>query len=267
MMSRTLKEPSRRVRAGQQFKQRVIDALDQDTGVIAVLDGAGVSAGHGSAGASAGDGGTSEPTSPRVHDTFLSHAKTIPWRAFLSPSPAWAALAMVLVLVSGYNYLRTLGYFAPTGEVPIDMAGVVDDVSHDAYLYSRNQQTLEVLTDSPADVREWFSTRLNFPVDAPANLPGGYTMEGVRLWHTVSRLAALVSYETPDGDWIMLFEVSAENVADHGGRMVYGAERHYHAGESYQYTAIAWQDGGVTYALVADLDPERLVEIADSFGP
>jgi len=86
------------VRAGRRFTMRVLDALDREAG-------------------------WSEP--PRAR-------KQMSWRAVLRPSPAWAALALVLVMISGYNYLRTMGYFHPTGEVPINMGRFVEDVGHDA---------------------------------------------------------------------------------------------------------------------------------------
>jgi anti-sigma factor RsiW len=224
------------VRAGDTFKRRIMDAIDREAGEA--------------------------PAS-----IILREKPVFSWRALFRPSPVWAALALVLVLFSGYNYLRTLGYFSPRGEFPADMGRFVDDVGHDAYLYTRQQQTFELLTQSPADVREWFSSRLDFPVDVSATLAGGYRMEGIRLWHTVSRLSALVSYETPQGAWIALFVISADNLADRGEPTVRGDHRLYHVGESYQYNAVAWQEGGVAYALVAQLPPDELVEIAEGFQP
>jgi anti-sigma factor RsiW len=221
------------VRAGRRFTMRVLDALDREAG-------------------------WSEP--PRAR-------KQMSWRAVLRPSPAWAALALVLVMISGYNYLRTMGYFHPTGEVPINMGRFVEDVGHDAFLYSRNDQTLEVLTGSPASVRRWFDTRLDFPVNVPGGLPGGYVLEGARLWHTVSRLSAFARYRTPAGDWVALFLISSDNLADQGARIVQGYGHTYRVGESFQYNAVAWKEGEAAYALVGRLDTDELVRMAEGFRP
>jgi hypothetical protein len=221
------------VRAGKKFTKRVLDALDREAG-------------------------WQEETKER---------KAMSWGALLRPSPVWAALALVLVLISGYNYLRTLGYFSPTAEIPSNMGRFVNDVGHDAFLYSRNDQPLEMLTDSPTRVREWFDTRLDFPVNVPARLSGGYALQGVRLWHTVFRLSAFARYQTPEGGWVALFVISADNLADQGARTVRRDNRTYHVGESFQYNAVAWKKSEIAYALVGQLDAEELVQMAEGFRP
>ncbi len=221
------------VRAGRKFTIRVLDALDREAGW---------------------------PEEPRER-------KTMSWGTLLRPSPAWAVLALVLVLISGYNYLRTIGYFAPTGEVPINMGLFVEDVGHDAFLYSRNDQPLELITGDPARVREWFDTRLDFPVNVPANLHGGYKLEGVRLWHTVSRLSAFARYQTPVGEPVALFVISPDNLADQGARTVRWDARTYHVGESFRYNAVAWKESEFACALVGRLDINDLVRMAEGFRP
>jgi anti-sigma factor RsiW len=221
------------VRAGERFTKRILDALDRETGW------------------------TEETTRRRA----------MSWGALLHPSPAWAALALVLVLISGYNYMRTLGYFSPTREIPANMGLFVDDVGHDAFLYSRNDQPLEIITDSPTRVREWFGTRLDFSVNVPAGLPGGYELAGARLWHTVFRLSAFARYQTPEGEWVALFVISADNLADQGGRTVQRGTHVYHVGESFQHNAVAWKEGEIAYALVGRLDSEELVRMAEGFRP
>jgi anti-sigma factor RsiW len=231
--SESVAASSQKVQAGGDFKRRLLDALD------------------------------GEPAPP----TSAGSRRPFSWGVLLRPSPVWAAAALVLVLISGYNYLRTLGYFAPAGEMPATMGRFVDDVGHDAYLYSLQRQTFELVTQSPEDVRAWFSSRLDFAVQVPGDLSGGYTMQGIRLWHTVSRLSALVHYTDSQDRGVTLFVISASNLADHGGRPVERAGRNYHLGESFQYNAVAWQAQGTAYALVAQIPPEELLDIADSFSP
>ena len=221
------------VRAGSKFTTQVLDALDREAGW---------------------------PEEPR-------EKRRMPWDALLRPSPVWAALALVLVLISGYNYMRTIGYFAPTGEVPINMGRFVDDVGHDAFLYSRNDQSLELLTDDPVRVREWFNTRLDYPVNVPAKLYGGYKLEGARLWHTVFRLSAFARYQTPVGEPVALFVISSDTLADEGARTVQWDGRTYHVGESFRYNAVAWKDSEFAYALVSGLDINALVRMAEGFRP
>jgi anti-sigma factor RsiW len=181
----------------------------------------------------------------------------------LRPGPIWAAVALLLLLLAGYVYLRTLGYFLPTGEMPADMASLIDDVGHDSYLFAPGPQTLEVATSDPGQIERWFTSRLDFPVHVPDRLDGGFDLLGARLWHTVSRLAALVQYESSDGNRVSLYLVSARNLADHGGRIVQRGDRSYRLGESFGYNVVAWREGGIAYGLTGLIPHERLVELAE----
>ena len=218
--------------AGDDLKRRIFSALDRETG---------------------------EAPAPKGRWAFS-------WRNLLRPHPAWAALATVLVLVSGYNYLRTMGYFSPSGEMPADMARFVADVGHDAFLQTRQPQTFELVTHDPRATRTWFADRLDFPVRAPAELPGGYTIGGVRLWHTVSRLSALVGYEGPGTEPVSLFVISSANLADSSGQTVRQGNRTFHVGESFQFNVVAWQEGPCAYALVGLLSTDDLLAMAASFS-
>ncbi|MFQ5792602.1 MAG: hypothetical protein ACE5JI_19190, partial [Acidobacteriota bacterium] len=92
-------------------------------------------------------------------------------------------------------------------------------------------------------------------------------IEGIRLWHTLARLSALVSYHSPERERVLLFVISAAHLAKRGGRMVRGRERAYHVGESFQYNVVAWREGESAYALVAQLASDKLVEMAEGFRP
>jgi anti-sigma factor RsiW len=225
------------VQASPEFRSRLLDAIDREAASLA----------------------PARPVAPREKPSF--------WRTLFRPSPAWAAVALVLVLVSGYNYMRTMGYFLPAGEMPADMAVFVHDVGHDAFLYARDSQTLEIETGDPSAVHEWFAPRLDFPVNAPAGLPGGYSMQGARLWHTVARLSAFVSYASADGGEISLFVISANNLAGTGAREIERGGRTYHTGESFQFNVVSWQQDGAAYALVGKVPVDTLLEIASGYSP
>lgn len=200
----------------------------------------------------------------QLSDTREEPRRASFWSRLFTPHPAWAAAAFAVLLVAGYTHMRTLGYFSPTGQAPADMARFIHDVGHDAFLYTRGQQSLELDTTDPVTAGAWFDDRVEFPVQVPGSLASAH-LEGVRLWHTVSRLSALVSYALPDGSHVTLFMVSAKNLADSGGDEVAGASRTYRAGKSYEYNVVSWQEGEVAYALVGHLSTEELTAMADTF--
>jgi anti-sigma factor RsiW len=144
------------------------------------------------------------------------------------------------------------------------MAHLIRDVGHDAFLWSRHEQTLEVETRDPAEVERWFASRLDFPVRVAGRAAGGYELEGVRLWHTLSRLAALVRYEGPEGRDVTLFLVSGENLAPRGGEVVERGPHRYHVGGAFTYRVVAWKEDDVAYALVGQVDREELLRLAES---
>jgi anti-sigma factor RsiW len=236
LTSESLASTRDRVQASPEFRRSLLDAIDREAASLA----------------------TARTAEPRKKPSF--------WQFLFRPSPVWAAAALVLVLVSGFNYMRTMGYLLPAGETPADMAVFVHDVGHDAFLYARHSQTLEIETGDPAAVRDWFAPRLDFPVNAPAALPGGYSMQGARLWHTVARLSAFVSYTSADGDKISLFVISAHNLAGTGAREIERGGRTYHAGKSFQFNVVSWQQGGAAYALVGKIPIDTLLEIAAGYS-
>jgi anti-sigma factor RsiW len=158
-----------------------------------------------------------------------------------------------------------MGYFAPAGEVPAAMAHFIRDVGHDAFLQARQSRSYELVTGDPQAVNGWFDGKVDFPVRVPANL-GDYAMCGVRLWHTVSRLSALVSYESPGGDQVSLFVISRANLANRSNRTVRRGRHLFHTGESFQYNVAAWQDGECAYALVSSLATDDLLAMAENMS-
>ena len=240
LATRSLVSATGNVRADDAFRDRLLRALDEE-GAIPALGAADLPAAHAPAGRAAGSG-------------F--------WRSLFAPSPVWAAVALALVVVSGVNWLRVTGHIAPTGEMPADLGAVIHDVGHDAFLYTRHSQTFELVTESADDVTAWFEGRMPFRVRVPSALGSEYRLQGARLWHTVSRLAALTSYGDAEGNDVLLFLVSGENLADRGGREVRRGDRTYRVGESYRFHVVAWKEDGVVRALVGRLPEERLLDFA-----
>lgn len=187
---------------------------------------------------------------------------------WFAPGPAWAAAAMLLLALAGWTYLRVNGYVSPAGQMPADMARLIADVGHDAYLYARTTRPLELASSDPEEVERWFDGRIDTPLHLPHRAVPGCDLEGARLWHTVSRLAALVQYRPEDGgEPVTLFVVSADRLADRGGRRVDYAGRVYCIGKAFEHQVVAWQAGGSAYALVGHAGPDELLQLAAAFTP
>lgn len=186
------------------------------------------------------------------------------FRRLFAPSPAWAALSLVLVLVAGTMYLRTEGIIVPGGEKPTTVGLYLYDIAHDAYLvYSLPERPLEIESSDAAETEAYLSKHVGFNVRAPQLTDAGFTMQGGRLWHTVARISSLIEYLDASGTKISLFEIHRERIGKSGGKKVTAGGLDFYLGDAFGFNGVVWMQHEVALGLVADLPHDRLLEIAE----
>jgi anti-sigma factor RsiW len=165
-----------------------------------------------------------------------------------------AAAALTVAGVAG----RILERRTP---IDADAASPFATMAADTHLrYARGQLPLEVQSDRPERVSQWFSGRVPFHLALPDYpvAPGEqklYRLEGGRLVSFRSDYAAYVAYRM-DEQPISLLVTSAATVAPEGGHLVQSGALTFHVESVAGLKVITWSDNGLTYALASDVAVE-----------
>ncbi len=126
--------------------------------------------------------------------------------------------------------------------------------------YARGALPLEVQSDRPERVSQWFAGRVPFQLALP-DYPVGpgeqkfYRLEGGRLVSFRSEYVAYVAYRM-DEQPISLVVTSAATVAPEGGSLVKSGALTFHVESVAGLKVITWSDNGLTYALASDVAVE-----------
>jgi anti-sigma factor RsiW len=156
------------------------------------------------------------------------------------------AAAAVLLLLAGAaaGWLGRDGTFGET----TDVAGYAL-TAHRLYV-SEARHPVEVTADQADHLTAWLSKRLDWPLRIPS-LPG-YQLVGGRLLPSEYGPAAQLMYEDTDRRRVTLY-LCAADLQD-------GAE--FHSAQSGPVNALLWREAGMAWAMVGELDRDRLIALA-----
>ena len=118
----------------------------------------------------------------------------------------------------------------------------------------RNQVSLDVVTDSPENILEWFGKRVSFPIrmaDAgiASNDRAKYKLVGGRLVNLEGEQAALLSFRLA-GEMVSLLIASDRFDIDAGGNVVRSAGIDLHSRDEESMRVVSWKNRGLSYVLV-----------------
>jgi anti-sigma factor RsiW len=172
----------------------------------------------------------------------------------------WLAAAAGLAIAAFAGSIL-LDRQAPVDARPPGSASAFAAMAADTHLrYARGQLPLEVESDRPERVSQWFSGRVPFHLALP-DYPVGpgeqkfYRLEGGRLVSFRNDYAAYVAYRM-DEQPISLLVTSAATVAPEGGSLVKSGALTFHVESVAGLKVITWSDNGLTYALASDVAVE-----------
>jgi hypothetical protein len=155
----------------------------------------------------------------------------------------WSALAAAGLLAGGtWLGVRAVSEHTVTGPDPL--GAIAED-------HLRSQRHTGLASADSLEVARWLGERVPFPVAIP--LFPEARMTGARLLLANGQSAAVVDYLIA-GRPLSYYVLPAA----HGGRVPKGIRVTSRAG----YHVAAWEDGGLTHALVAGLPGPKLVELA-----
>ena len=172
-------------------------------------------------------------------------------RRIVPPPFSWQrAAAIVLIFALGLSFVPGIIQRARASSY-VETAMV----THRSYL--KGELPLQIQSDSPEEVSEWFADKTPFHFQLPASQPTMsskpvYRLAGARLVAYKGNPIALVAYETAN-EKISLLVASSGSAVVAGGEEVRsgGLTFHYRSGDSFK--VITWTNHGLTYALVSSM--------------
>lgn len=169
------------------------------------------------------------------------------------PSPAWWAIATMLLLAVG-----GLGGWVTRGSLEAPSSGLAALVQEAAYSYNvyapDRVRPVEVRASDAAQLVQWVSSRLNRPVRVPDLASSGYRLMGGRLVATQHGPAAMFMYDDDHGSRVVVLTRPMSS-ADQNAPMT--------AQSSGSATGFAWADNGIGYSLVGEVPAETLRPVAN----
>jgi mycothiol system anti-sigma-R factor len=190
----------------------------------------------------------------RIQSAF-SHGPAAP-NIHLSPI-RWLGLTIVLLvfILAGLWILLKNNSGSPGLPRPSDIAMMAVD-THLRRL--RGQLPLEIITESPLQISDWFSGKVSFSLKLPNYQESSgqeklYRLEGARLVAFNNDYAAYIAYRMRQSPITLV--VTANSVAmPSGGEEIVSKGVKFHYDSINGLKVITWADRGLTYALVSELE-------------
>ncbi len=197
-----------------------------------------------------------EPLGPAQRSAEQGRVARAPWRwRWLVPSTTLAA--GILLGFALANWLPS--HPSSGGQVPATVQDYLQDVTHDGYLITQLQRPLELLSHDPHEASTWLDRGLPFS-PAVGNGPPGWQLQGARIWHTVSRLSALVEYRDGQGAVVLLFAVPAAQIDFTKAKEHPTPQGPLYQGQSWGYQGLAWRSGDLAWSAVSTLTSAALLD-------
>jgi anti-sigma factor RsiW len=155
--------------------------------------------------------------------------------------------AMLALMVGGALLLRMR-----QKDQAVAMVRMAIQAHHDL---QQNQVPLDISTDSPKAVSDWFGTRVNFPFRmANAGIASDdrakYRLAGGRLMTVHSEHVALLSFRLPD-ETVSLLVGPGAFAANLRGTTIHSDGIALHAHDEDSLHVVTWQNRGLSYVLVS----------------
>ena len=171
-----------------------------------------------------------------------------------TPRLRWQYVAIAAILLLALPFL--VSYFR---KVEPNGASEFALMAADTHLRrTRRQLPLEITSDAPAQISNWFNDKVTFSVKLPNYQEASgqeklYRLEGARLVAYKNDYAAYVAYQMKARPISLV--ITSDRVAQPtGGDEIKAKGLSFHYNAIHGLKVITWSDRGLTYALVSDLE-------------
>ena len=189
----------------------------------------------------------------RIRRTVEHFSSRSPRLRFARPAITMAAVLTVAVLVGLWQLERN--YRLPILHGPSQFAMMAAD-THQRHI--RGQLPLELVSDVPEQISNWFAGKVPFTVKLPnyqesSGQEKTYQLEGARLVGYKNDYAAYVAYQMRTRP-ISLVVTSDKVAQPTDGEQIVAKGITFHYNSINGLKVLTWSDRGLTYALVSDLE-------------
>lgn len=162
------------------------------------------------------------------------------------------AACVVLVLAGLGAGWEVRGLAQPTTR-PVMQAEAMDAIAAHRVFVVETAHPVEVAATQQAHLVQWLSRRVGHPLTAPDLAAQGYELMGGRVLPSGGAAAAQFMYDDRAGHRLTVF-VRASDSANTAFQFL----------QSDGFAAFSWVDAGLGFALVANVDRSRLLQIANA---
>jgi len=189
----------------------------------------------------------------RIRRTVEHFSSRSPRLRFARPAIAMAAVLAVAVLVGLWQLERN--YRLQILHGPSQFAMMAAD-THQRHI--RGQLPLELVSDVPEQISNWFAGKVPFTVKLPnyqesSGQEKTYQLEGARLVGYRNDYAAYIAYQMRTRP-ISLVVTSDKVAQPTDGEQIVAQGITFHYNSINGLKVLTWSDRGLTYALVSDLE-------------
>lgn len=196
-------------------------------------------------------------THPTVRESLLERLARAQKGRYLSWPKGWMGRAAVVALCLFGSALFYVNVVQQHDEVSHPLVSLLIE---DHVEFQLRDHPLDVQTSDKAQLEQWFARRVDFAVNVPQ--VQGAALRGGRLCYLLGKRAALICYEK-GGIMLSAYILDGEGVDFEAmGRVVTANNRRICLGSGKGFHAALWKSNGLVYALVSNLRPAELEQMA-----
>jgi anti-sigma factor RsiW len=184
-----------------------------------------------------------------------------------TPSPrGWMQRLMPMVAVAAVLALLPLTYENAAERDQASAALLSGETVNDHLRVLEGERPLEIVSGGIHEVKPWFADKIDFAPRVAFAGDEDFPLQGGTVSRFLDRKAATLVYKRRLHT-ISLFVFRADGLSwptSHVTRVGHARAR---SSSDRGFTTIVWRDGDLGYALVSDLDPAELTQLAARFAP
>ena len=171
------------------------------------------------------------------------------------------AAAAALAIGAGFLYVR-----AGLQKDAAVSARLVDEAVNDHLRVLYSEKPVEIASSESHQVKPWFQGKLDFAPPLGYAGDADFVLDGGAVGYFVDRKAAVLQFHRRlHRITLLIFRADGLHWPGHGLQRV--GRLHAVTTQERGFSVVLWRDGELGYALVSDLNPSELAQLAERITP